>query len=45
MINSIGEEYIDGINITEEIANRCNLELIFGELKFPKYNIPKDVKI
>ncbi|MEG3013468.1 MAG: DNA polymerase III subunit alpha [Cetobacterium sp.] len=40
MIDSLGEKYIEAINQTEEIANRCNLKLEFGELKFPKYEIP-----
>ncbi|WP_297597034.1 DNA polymerase III subunit alpha [uncultured Cetobacterium sp.] len=40
IIDSLGEKYLDAINQTEEIANRCNLKLEFGELKFPKYEIP-----
>jgi DNA polymerase-3 subunit alpha len=44
MINSLGDEYIDAIDTTEEIAERCNLSLEFGELKFPKYEIPSCVK-
>jgi error-prone DNA polymerase len=30
----------EAINITEEIASRCNLELEFGKLHFPKFDIP-----
>ena len=44
IINSLGDEFIDAINTTEEIADRCNLNLDFGELKFPKYQIPNCVK-
>ena len=44
IINSLGEEFIDAIDITEEIAEKCNLNLEFGELKFPKYEIPNCVK-
>lgn len=44
VINSLGDEYLEAIDNTEEIANRCNLSLEFGELKFPKYEIPACVK-
>lgn len=42
MIDSLGEEYIEAINNTEEIANRCNLSIEFGKFKFPYYEIPKE---
>ncbi|MGL4946894.1 MAG: DNA polymerase III subunit alpha [Cetobacterium sp.] len=44
MINSFDEEFIEAINMTEDIADRCNLELEFGKLKFPQYEIPNCVK-
>lgn len=44
VINSLGEDFIEAIDMTEEIADRCNLNLEFGELKFPKYEIPNCVK-
>ncbi|MGL5088221.1 MAG: DNA polymerase III subunit alpha [Cetobacterium sp.] len=44
MISSLGEEFIHAINTTEDIADRCNLELEFGKLKFPEYEIPNCVK-
>lgn len=44
VINSLGDEFIEAIDTTEEIADRCNLNLEFGELKFPKYEIPSCVK-
>lgn len=44
MIASLGEEFIEAIDRTEEIAERCNLNLEFGELKFPHYEIPSCVK-
>ncbi|MGL5903604.1 MAG: DNA polymerase III subunit alpha, partial [Cetobacterium sp.] len=44
IINSFDEEFIEAINVTEEIADRCNLELEFGKLKFPNYEIPSCTK-
>ena len=44
VLNSLGDEFIDAVNTTEEIAEKCNLNLEFGELKFPKYQIPNCVK-
>lgn len=44
VINSLGDEFIEAVDTTEEIADRCNLNLEFGELKFPKYEIPNCVK-
>lgn len=42
IIQSLGEEYIEGVNNTEEIASRCNVDIEFGKFKFPYYEIPKD---
>lgn len=44
IIDSVGEEYIEGVDETENIAKRCNLELEFGKLKFPKYELPAGYK-
>ena len=44
VINSLGDDFIEAIDMTEKIADRCNLNLEFGELKFPKYEIPNCVK-
>ena len=41
MIESIGEEYIEAVDNTEEIANKCNLFIDFGSFKFPHYEIPE----
>ena len=40
IIDSLGEKYLEAIDETEEIAKRCNLELEFGKLKFPQYELP-----
>lgn len=40
MIEAIGEEYIEAIDNTEEISMRCNLNIEFGQFKFPYYEIP-----
>lgn len=42
MLESIGNEYIEAIDNTEEIANKCNLFIDFGSFKFPFYEIPKN---
>lgn len=31
----------EAIAMTEQIAERCNLELELGKLRFPKFNVPK----
>lgn len=44
MILSLGNEFIEAIDTSEEIAQKCELVLEFGELKFPHYEIPSCVK-
>ncbi len=44
MIDSLGEKFIKAINNTEEIANRCNLDIEFGKFKFPYYELPENFK-
>lgn len=44
IIDSIGEEYIEGVDETERIAEKCSLNLEFGILKFPEYKLPTCVK-
>ncbi|MEF9933039.1 MAG: DNA polymerase III subunit alpha [Cetobacterium sp.] len=39
IIESIGEEYIESVNNSEEIAEKCNLKIDFGGFKFPKYEV------
>jgi len=36
------KDFPEAINMTEEIASRCNLELELGKPRFPKFDIPKD---
>ena len=42
------EEYFknvpEAIANTKEIADKCNLEFEFGEIKLPKYEVPKEYK-
>nr|WP_307774756.1 DNA polymerase III subunit alpha [uncultured Cetobacterium sp.] len=40
MINSLGENFMEAIDESEKIADRCEVILEFGELKFPHYEIP-----
>ncbi len=42
IIEAFGEEYIEAINNTEEIASRCNLSIEFGKFKFPHYELPEN---
>ncbi|WP_426709010.1 DNA polymerase III subunit alpha [Cetobacterium sp. SF1] len=44
MIESLGEDYIEAINESEKIAEKCNLNIDFGTFKFPHYEIPTCVK-
>ena len=44
MIESLGEEYIEAIDNTEEVSNKCNLSIDFGTFKFPYYKLPTCVK-
>lgn len=44
MLESLGDEYIEAINNTIEIAEKCNLNIEFGNLKFPRYENPIETK-
>ncbi|WP_300394143.1 DNA polymerase III subunit alpha, partial [Fusobacterium sp.] len=44
MIDSLGEEYLEAIDNTIEISNKCNLSIDFGTFKFPYYKLPTCVK-
>ncbi len=35
-------DYPEAVNNTQEIADRCNVEIEFGKLKLPKFNINTD---
>ncbi|MFA6877290.1 MAG: DNA polymerase III subunit alpha [Fusobacterium sp.] len=41
MIEALGKEYIEAINNTNEIAEKCNVQIEFGKFKFPYYVIPE----
>lgn len=42
MIEALGQEYIEAIENTNEISDKCNVQIEFGKFKFPYYVIPKD---
>ncbi|MGB0405392.1 MAG: hypothetical protein ACPGDB_04310, partial [Fusobacterium sp.] len=42
MIEALGQEYIEAIDNTNEISDKCNVQIEFGKFKFPYYVIPKD---
>lgn len=44
MINSLGEEYIEAVDNTIEISQKCNLSIDFGSFKFPYYEVPTCAK-
>lgn len=44
MFFELGDKYEEAINNTVEIANSCNIDIEFGEFKFPTYEIPTCVK-
>lgn len=44
IIERIGIEYISGVDETENIAKKCNLEIEFGNFKFPEYKGIEDPK-
>lgn len=41
MIEALGEEYIEAIDNTNGIADKCNVQIEFGKFKFPYYVIPE----
>lgn len=44
MISSLGEEYIEAVDNTIEISQKCNLSIDFGSFKFPYYEVPTCAK-
>lgn len=44
MIEALGEEYIEAINNTCEISDKCSVQIEFGKFKFPHYVIPIEFK-
>ncbi|MFK4785349.1 DNA polymerase III subunit alpha [Fusobacterium sp. MFO224] len=44
MIKSLGKEYIEAIDNTSEISDKCNVQIEFGKFKFPYYVIPENEK-
>jgi len=38
---SLFEDFPEAVEMTEEIASRCNLELELGKPRFPKFDIPE----
>lgn len=45
MIDSLGEKYLEAINNTNEIKDKCNVELEFGKFQFPYYDVLRNTKI
>lgn len=41
---SLGEKFKEAINNTNYIADLCNVDIAFGELQFPYYEVPKEFK-
>lgn len=41
---SLGDKYKEAINNTNYVAGLCNLDIKFGELQFPYYEVPKEYK-
>ena len=39
-----GTKYVEAVDNTAEIAEKCNLSIDFGTFKFPDYEIPTCVK-
>lgn len=44
ILEQLGEKYIEAINNTTIIAEKCNVDIEFGHFKFPNYKIPTCVK-
>ncbi len=44
IIDGLGAKYLEAVNNTIEIAERCNVNIEFGKFKFPEYEIPSCVK-
>lgn len=43
-VESLFSEYPELINNTNEIASKCNVEIVFGEYRLPKYDIDNSKK-
>ena len=44
VLGQLGEKYIEAVDNTIVIAERCNVDIEFGHFKFPDYKIPTCVK-
>lgn len=44
IIDGLGAKYLEAVNNTVEIAERCNVDIEFGKFKFPDYKIPSCAK-
>lgn len=44
IIDGLGTKFLEAVNNTVEIAERCNISIEFGKFKFPEYKIPTCVK-
>lgn len=40
VLDQLGNKFIEAINNTLEIAEKCNIDIEFGHFKFPTYKIP-----
>lgn len=44
VLEQLGEKFLPAIENTKKIADMCNLDIEFGVLKFPNYEIPSSFK-
>ncbi len=44
ILDGLGTKFLEAVNNTVEIAERCNISIEFGKFKFPEYKIPTCVK-
>ncbi|WP_300340373.1 DNA polymerase III subunit alpha [Fusobacterium sp.] len=44
ILSQLGNKYLEAIDNTITIAERCNVDIEFGHFKFPEYKIPSCVK-
>ena len=44
VLGQLGEKYLEAVDNTIIIAERCNVDIEFGHFKFPDYKIPTCVK-
>ena len=40
IVDGLGAKYLEAVNNTVEIAERCSVDIEFGKFKFPDYKIP-----